>query len=258
MVRVSKLILLLVVLATLGNLQVFAGSEGAVSLYVKGNKFYTEEKYNDAIISYEAALKLQFTAPELLYNLGNSYYKTGNYAAAILNYERALKLAPGDPDIEHNLRIVNLHTVDKIDPLPQVFYEKWIDSFVYGAKPVRRAVIGLVLLWLGLGALVAWLFVTRVRWKKITFLAATLLLSSAVVTVVLTWRQHVHRSTHLEAVIFAESAYIKSSPDEKSSNLFRLHSGTKVQVLDELRSWKKVRIANGNEGWIAAADVEGI
>jgi tetratricopeptide (TPR) repeat protein len=256
--RVNKIFLLFVALITSCNIEVKAGPEGAVALYQKGNKFYTDEKYNDAIISYEAALKQQFTAPELLYNLGNAYYKTGNYAAAILNYERGLKLAPGDPDIEHNLRIVNLHTVDKIDPLPQVFYEKWIDSLVYGAQPVRRAITSLVFLWLGLGLLAAWLFVTEVKWKKITFLTASIIMLAAAVTIFLTWRQYVHQTTYKEAIIFAESTYIKSSPDDKSSNLFRLHSGTKVQVLDELKSWKKVRIANGYEGWIAAQDVEGI
>ena len=58
------------------------------------------------------------------------------------------------------------------------------------------------------------------------------------------------------AIIFSSGAYIKSSPDENSINLFMLHSGTRVDVLDELQNWKRIRIANGNEGWIPADAIE--
>lgn len=256
--RAGKFLALLTVWLMVLQLPVRGDSSGAAALYEKGNKYYADENYAAAIISYEAALKLRFTAPELLYNLGNAHYKTGNYPAAILNYERALKLAPSDPDIEHNLKIANLHTVDKIDPLPKVFYKKWIDSYVYGALPVQRALTALGLFWLAMFSVTAWLFVKKVSWKKITFLTGTILLCASLFTLFLTWKQYRHFNTHREAIIFAESTYIKSSPDAKSSSLFMLHSGTKVQILDELKEWKKVRIANGNEGWIVAKDVEGI
>jgi SH3-like domain-containing protein len=52
------------------------------------------------------------------------------------------------------------------------------------------------------------------------------------------------------------SSYVKSSPDEKGNDLFILHEGTKVEVLDELNDWKKIRIANGTVGWIKSGDIE--
>lgn len=56
----------------------------------------------------------------------------------------------------------------------------------------------------------------------------------------------------------SQSTYIKSSPDDKGTNLFQLHEGTKITVTDELQDWKKIRIPNGNEGWVRTRDIEQI
>ena len=60
------------------------------------------------------------------------------------------------------------------------------------------------------------------------------------------------------AIVMEASAYIKSSPDEKSTNLFMLHQGTKVEITEETKGWKKIKIANGNVGWVATEQVEKI
>jgi SH3-like domain-containing protein len=56
----------------------------------------------------------------------------------------------------------------------------------------------------------------------------------------------------------SSSVYIKSSPYEKGNDLFILHEGTKVDVLDQLNEWKKIRIANGSIGWLKAEEMEKI
>ena len=43
---------------------------------------------------------------------------------------------------------------------------------------------------------------------------------------------------------------VKSSPDEKGSDKFVIHEGTKVILLDELNNWVKISIANGSNGWV--------
>jgi SH3-like domain-containing protein len=37
-----------------------------------------------------------------------------------------------------------------------------------------------------------------------------------------------------------------------------LHSGTKIDVIEEVSGWKKIKIANGNSGWMKNEDVEKI
>jgi len=63
---------------------------------------------------------------------------------------------------------------------------------------------------------------------------------------------------HRQAIIFASSVTIKSGPVEKSGSLFVLHDGTKVNILENNNGWMKIRLGNGNEGWIKAGDVKEI
>jgi len=51
---------------------------------------------------------------------------------------------------------------------------------------------------------------------------------------------------------------IKSSPDEKSIDLFVLHEGTKVRILDNIGNWYEIRIANGSVGWLPVSSIEKI
>ncbi|HEX5001455.1 MAG TPA: tetratricopeptide repeat protein [Bacteroidia bacterium] len=255
--RNKNLVLTLMLVFGLLSSAVSAESS-AESLFKKGNDLYSAEKYSDAITAYEQLIDKGVAAPELYYNLGNAFYKSGIYPKAILNYERALRLSPGDADIEYNLKMANLHSIDKIEPLPEVFYEKWIDSFIYGAAPYPRAVTGIVLFWLALIAGVAYVFLSGSTVKKITFTGGTILLFAACFTFFLTFKQHRQLNDHSDAIVFSENVYVKSSPDEGSANLFMLHSGTKVKVLDQLKDWKKIRIANGNEGWISSGGLESI
>src|SRR4051812_4383220 len=100
-------------------------ADDSQSLFNKGNTFYQKEEYDKAIEQYDKLLKQGYESSELYYNLGNSYYKTGNIPSSILNYERALKLSPSDEDIILNLKLANLKIIDKIEPLPQLFYIQW-------------------------------------------------------------------------------------------------------------------------------------
>jgi SH3-like domain-containing protein len=35
-----------------------------------------------------------------------------------------------------------------------------------------------------------------------------------------------------------------------------LHAGTRIEIMDSLKGWKKIRIANGNVGWVREDDIE--
>lgn len=52
---------------------------------------------------------------------------------------------------------------------------------------------------------------------------------------------------------------VKSSPtSDNSTDLFRLHEGTKVKVLESMGSWTNISIADGRQGWIKTSDIERI
>ena len=54
------------------------------------------------------------------------------------------------------------------------------------------------------------------------------------------------------------SAYVKSSPGENNTDLFLLHEGTRVDILDAYENWVKIRIANGSIGWLKNSEAEEI
>ena len=99
--------------------------------------------YASAIQIYEALLK-EGEAAEVYYNLGNSYYKAGDIAKAILNYERALLIQPGNADIRANLEIARAKTIDKVIPVPEVFFVSWTKSLINCLSVDAWAKVGVV------------------------------------------------------------------------------------------------------------------
>ena len=50
---------------------------------------------------------------------------------------------------------------------------------------------------------------------------------------------------------------VKSSPSEDGSkDLFILHEGTKINVLDSVGEWRNIELADGRQGWIRTSDME--
>ena len=69
-------------------------------------------------------------------------------------------------------------------------------------------------------------------------------------------RSHAIARIDKQSIIMSTSVYVKSSPDEKGNDLFILHEGTKIDVLDQIDNWRKIRIANGSVGWMKSDDME--
>ena len=60
-----------------------------------------------------------------------------------------------------------------------------------------------------------------------------------------------------EAVVMRPVASVKSSPSaESSTDLFVLHEGTKVRVIDEVGRWSNIELADGRQGWLPSGDME--
>ena len=61
-----------------------------------------------------------------------------------------------------------------------------------------------------------------------------------------------------EAIVFAASTTVKSSPDVSGTDLVVLHEGTKVAVKSTLGEWSEVELEDGNVGWMPSKDIEKI
>ena len=58
------------------------------------------------------------------------------------------------------------------------------------------------------------------------------------------------------AIITAPSVTVKGAPNDSGTSLFLIHGGLKVRIVEELGDWYNIRLADGNEGWIAKKDIE--
>ena len=60
-----------------------------------------------------------------------------------------------------------------------------------------------------------------------------------------------------KAIVMRPVTSVKSSPSSESTkDLFVLHEGTKVRVLDTVGSWNNIELADGRQGWLPSSDLE--
>jgi hypothetical protein len=227
-----------------------------INKFDRANKYYQQQDYENAIKAYEDVLKANRISAAVYYNLANSYYKTGNIAKSILNYERAHKLAPDDEDIDFNLKLAAMKAVDKIEPVPMVFYRRWIHSIALAFNIDVWSKISIGLTWATVFIFALFIISPSPAGKKLFFVTGIIFLVLTVFAFYFSSEQDKIMNHDEHGIVMTPSSYVKSSPDEKGNDQFILHEGTKVEVLDEFTDWKKIKIANGTVGWIKARDIE--
>jgi len=227
-------------------------------IIAKANKAYAEGLFTNAVDLYKQVLNSGNESWEVYYNLGNSYYKMNDFASAILFFEKAKKLNPGNEDINFNLKVTNNKIADKIEPLPEMFYKRWYRNLVelFPVDPWAR--ITILTFILSLFFALFYVISQRVYLRKMGFWAGILFFIVSLMSVHFTFQNYKTLQNNTEAIIFTPTVTIKSSPDEKSIDLFVLHEGTKVKILDNIGNWYEIRIASGSVGWLPVSSVEKI
>lgn len=217
---------------------------------------YAREQYQQAIKDYNELLKGGVSA-DLYYNLGNAYYRSGNITRAVLNYERASLLSPGDPDIRFNLQLARSKTPDKITPESEMFFVTWYRSLV---NLMSVDGWGITALWsLGLSVVLAlvYLFASRLWQRKVGFFGSVALVVLFLFSNLFAYQQTKLLKNRKGAIVTALSVTVKSTPSAGGTDLFVIHEGTKVDIEDgSMEGWKKIRLADGREGWLEVSKIE--
>ena len=216
----------------------------------QANAAYNMGNYDSAKIVYEKILSTDMESVPLYFNLGNTYYKMHEYPMAIYYYEKALKLDPSNEEVQTNLAIANHAIVDKIEPVPQSFIVKfWCNTraLLSGDQWAWCSIAFFALLLVS-----AFLFLRsrKIGVRKLGFFAGIVFLLVFGLSVVFAAQQKYAYENQDQAIIMAPTVTVKSSPNTASVDLFVLHEGTKVTVLESSDGWNKVRIANGSVGWL--------
>ena len=229
----------------------------ADSLWNAANAAYADGRWEDAVSDYEKISSLGLESASLYCNIGDAFYKGGNVPAAVLNYERALKLDPSYSDARYNLELMNALIQDRIDPVPEFILKTWAKKACWIMDSDAWAVAFIVFLAFALAMTLLFLLAPSVAGRRTGFYTGILMIVLMVLSLSFAlWQKNDYISAD-DAIVMRPVAAVKSSPAAGSaSDLFVLHEGTKVKVLDTVGSWNNIELADGRQGWIASSDIE--
>ncbi len=229
--------------------------DGADAWFEQANTAYNSGNYDTAIVVYEKILDSGLESVPVYYNMGNAYYKLNEIPMAIYCYEKALKLDPSDEDVQANLAIANAAVVDKIEPVPQSFIIRWWQD-------LRSALSGDQWAWCSIAAfalllLMLFLFLRtrKVGLRKLGFFMGLIFLIAFALSVVFAIQLKQIADAEDQAIIMTPTVTVKSSPSTASVDLFVLHEGAKVDVMETQGDWAQIRIANGSVGWLEVSEM---
>lgn len=212
---------------------------------------YIQGDYLTAIDLYQEVLRNEGVSATLCMNLGNSYFKLDEIAQAILWYERAYLLDPSDDDVKFNLELARTRTVDKVTPKNQLFIVVWFRNLVAALDINTWAV--LTLLFFFVAALMAGVFLLsrKVSLKKISFAFSLFFFVFSILSFIFASTQRSNIVNRDTAIIVSPSVTVKSTPSDSGTDLFIIHEGRKVDILDSsMKEWVEIRLEDGNTGWV--------
>ena len=219
---------------------------------------YRKGNYSSAVEQYNEVIANGFSSANLYYNLGNAYYRLDRFADAILCYERALRLNPSHSDAKQNLALANSKTQDRIATLPQFFLAAWYNALVTRITPHAWRIIVLLFLALLAASFVIFRLAHQLTLRKAAFIAiiasAALMLLSIILLLISTARFNSRDA----AIVMQPSVAVKSSPESQSVDKLILHEGTRVVISEDLSGWHKITLADGPPGWLPSDAIERI
>ena len=224
--------------------------------FSQANELYNKGSYIEAINNYKEIIKNDFHSAELYYNLGNAYYRLDSIASSVYYYEKALQLNPNDREIIDNLELINKTLVDEIDPITIPLIESILNSISNIFYFETWGYISIFFSFLIVALFLSYYFANSSRVKRLTFVLLCISSIFMLVSLINGNKGYNNYINNEYAVIYSYETDLKTEPNYRSETLFMLHEGTKIQVLENYNNWIKIRLVNGQVGYIQLIDVK--
>lgn len=244
---------LVFIIAVLLGFSISAQSE---VLFKRATDAYNDGDYNKAIENYLEIIEAGEHSAELYFNLGNSYYKLNQVAPSIYYYEKALLLKPNDGEIANNLGYAQNMTLDAIEVMPETGLSKIYNDITSFLSFDQWAYTGVLFMILFVLLYIGFYYLKYATQKRIAFITSLISLIIAILSVVLAFLQFSDFQADRPAIVFDSETKVTSEPNTRSQVVFVLHEGTKLNVLEELEGYKKIRIADGQTGWLSSESIK--
>jgi tetratricopeptide (TPR) repeat protein len=238
--------------------------------FENGNYAYSQKNYAVAADEYEAIILSGNEAFEVYYNLGNTYFRNGDYPRAILNYERAARLNPHDEDNLNNLALANSKIQDRFEQMPElkiITFWKNITS-ICSSSVWAFVVVGFIALFLV--SIFFYMLFTSYAVKRTSFYSGIIFLLLIGFSLAAAFSAY-GRETEKTAIVMTRAVDLLSEPEDAVSPASAnsagstvttgpavktvIHAGTKLQILDQIGTFYKVQLPNGEKGWVAAFNI---
>jgi tetratricopeptide (TPR) repeat protein len=231
-------------------------SKTNTELFEEANELYRVENYPEAIRLYEKIEHSGMVSSELYYNLGNAYYKINEVAPSIYNLEKSLIIDPQNSDAVNNLIFANRMAIDAIEELPTTFFQNLETAIVHQLSFDQWAYVSVCCSILMCLFFLFYYFAYIPARKRSYFVISILASSLLLISLLFTYKQHDRAISSIYAIVFDEKVSVKSAPLSSGQEVFEIHEGLKISILDEVDVWKKIKLADGKTGWIPSESLK--
>ena len=218
------------------------------SLFSIGNRYFSIEKY-DYALEADLAILEKVEKPGLYFNRGNTYYRQGNFGQAIWAYEKGIQLSPLHKDLKYNLDFVNARVKDRIEvPKGILFIEMY-------RTIKRNVKLNDLLLWGGIMILLAsfatFFKVFNILDNIFAYRMTVILFIFSLLLHMIALDKYWEISDKNEGIIISSIVNVRSAPiDRDEKIIFRIHEGLKVDIVQSQPGWFEIILLDGKKGWI--------
>ena len=231
-------------------------SQDTDAIFKIGNDHYAQGRYQEAIDAYTRILDLNQESAALYFNLANANYKLNNIGPTVFYYEKAIQLDPSDRDIRNNAAFAENMKVDAIETLPVNSVKKWMNTVVTYFTSDGWAIASIIGVVLFVLFFLGYYFGYGTSRKRVFFVLSTLSVIIAIASLVFAYSALSKAKNDKPAIVFASETEVNSEPLLASPVVFKLHEGTKVQVLDKVENWHRIQLADGKSGWLPSENIK--
>ncbi len=226
------------------------------TLFVSANELYRNGAFEEAIKKYKKIESQDTVSSELYLNLGNAYYKLNKVGPSIFYYEKALKLDPLNVDVKNNMIFAKRLALDNIEEVPKTVFQRINKNYLQKLSYNDWAIVVVVLSFSSAIFFLLFYFGYSSTRKRIYFTTSGISLLLLIFSIFISYNQYSQTTKKIEAIVFVKKTAVRNAPTFNSEEVFILHEGTKVMVLDAVDNWKKIKLIDGKQGWMIADEIK--
>jgi len=229
-------------------------ADSTATTFAKAVQAQENSQHEKAIGLYEQILETQTVSPELYNNLGLAYYNNKQLGLAIVQFERALKLAPELVDVKHNLKAARQRVEEDYQASEALFFVQWWNMILLSLSSTNWAILFLVFIFSGVGAIVAWQWKSQPMYK--TF--AIVIFGLSILPLIWGFQKKEIEESPNAAIVINDQIGLRQAADLSSEEIELVFEGVKVSILEEQDSWTHIELPNHLIGWVPSSMIERI